>query len=437
GLKQVEEALRRSEEQYRFVTENVSDAIWQLDGEMRFVFVNSPQNADATLLGYTREELIGASLLSFLPPEGIEEITRASALRMEAEARGEASGPIRYEIRMRHKDGRYIWVETDVTPYRNESGAIVGYVGVTRNISGRREAADAVRKLSTIVEQSPVSIVITDPDGTIEYVNPTFCVQTGYTHEEVRGDNPRILKSGAQPPEFYAEMWNCIKSGEVWRGEFHNRKKSGELYWESASISPIRDGRGEITHFAAIKEDITEKKHLLERLQQMAHYDELTGLPNRPLFFDRLSQALALAARDSHLVGLLYLDLDGFKEINDTHGHEVGDHVLKVVANRLTSCLRHSDTVARMGGDEFTLILTTLSHPEDAGKVAGQIIDVLSEPIALPDGRPARIGASIGIGIFPDYAEGAENLLLCADAAMYKAKRGGKNSYRYGERAAP
>jgi len=434
GLKRVEEALRRSDEQYRFVTENISDTIWQLDSEMRFVFVNIPAGVGANMHGYSREDLIGTSLLSLLTPEGIEEVSKRHAESMEKEARGEQSGASRYELQMRCKDGRYIWVETDVTPYRDENGIIIGHVGMTRDVSQRREAEDAIRKLSTIVEQSPVSIVITNHGGIIEYVNPSFLEQTGYAAEEILGETLRILKGGEQPAEFFEELLGCIQSGNVWRGEHHHRKKNGDRFWESVSISPIRNGQGEITHYATFMEDITEKKQLVEQLRQLAHYDALTGLPNRTLFFDRLNQALIMAVRGRYQMGLLYLDLDGFKEINDTYGHEAGDHILRNVAERLTSCLRLSDTVARMGGDEFTIILATLARRRDAGAVTKHIIEVLSQSFVLPDGISARLGVSIGIGIFPDDAENAEGLVNCADVAMYKAKRSGKNTYCYGGR---
>jgi diguanylate cyclase (GGDEF)-like protein/PAS domain S-box-containing protein len=330
------------------------------------------------------------------------------------------------------RDGRF-W-QVSVSRISQGEDTDRGRLVVLRDVTGLKRVEEAIRKLSTIVEQSPVSIVITDREGIIEYVNPSFLVQTGYTSEEVLGKNPRILKGGDQPAEFYAELWRCIQDGDVWRGEFHNRKKNGDLFWESASISPIRNSRGEITHFAAIKEDITEKKRLIEQLQERAHHDALTGLPNRTLFFDRLNQAMARATRDRYYFGLLYLDLDGFKEINDTHGHEAGDHVLRGVADRLTSCLRGADTVARMGGDEFTIILATLSQRKDAGQVTEHILDVLSRPFILPDGCSVRLGVSIGISVFPDDADDAVNLLNRADAAMYKAKRSGKNTYCFGER---
>lgn len=431
GLKRVEEALRHSEEQYRFVTENISDAIWQLDNEMRFVFVSGPQGLNKNFHGYSREDLIGASLFSILTPEGIEEVKRKYAQSLDTTARGETNAPSRYELQIRCKKGDHIWVEVDVTPYRDGSGATVGYVGVTRDISEQRKAEDAILKLSTIVEQSPVSILITDHRGIVEYVNHWLCVQTGYTADEIIGRSIRMLRGKGQPPEFYASMWRTLQEGSIWRGEIQSRKKNGDLLWESASISPIRNKRNEITHFAAIKEDITEKKLLMEQLQRMAHHDALTGLPNRSLFFDRLSQALARATRDSRHVGLLYLDLNGFKEINDTHGHEAGDLALKIVAERLASCLRESDTVARMGGDEFTLILSTLSQRRDAGRVAGHILDVLCQPLGLSDGHSAQLGASIGIAVFPDDAYDIKKLINYADDAMYMAKRSGKNCYCY------
>ncbi len=428
GLKSVEEALRRSEEQYRFVTESISDTIWQLDNDLRFVFVSGPEGRDRNFHGYSREELIGASLYSILAPESINEVKRGSSRSMEMEAPGK---PSRYELRMRRKDGDYIWVEVDVTPCRDDGGATAGFVGVARDISDRRKAEDAILKFSTIVEQSPVSILITDHRGIMEYVNPALCAQTGYRPEELVGRSLRILKGKGQAPEFYSQLWRMLLEGVIWRGELQSRRKNGVLFWESVSIAPIRNNQGAIVHFAAIKEDITEKKELMEQLHRMAHHDALTGLPNRSLFFDRLSQALALAARNGRHLGLLYLDLNGFKEINDEHGHEMGDHALRITAERVAACLRESDTVARMGGDEFTIILASLSRRGDAGRVAEHIITVLCQPFRLPDGSTAELGASIGIAIFPDDSEDMRQLMNYADEAMYVAKRSGKSCYCY------
>ena len=292
-----------------------------------------------------------------------------------------------------------------------------------------KEKEQLFGKLYKAVQQSPASIVITDSEGSIEYVNPAFSRLTGYSLIEAKGQNPRILKGGEQYADYYRQLWATLTSGQEWRGEFHNKRKDGTLFWENASISPIVDERGVITHYVAVKEDITEKKLLLDRLDQMAHFDELTGLPNRALFLDRLKQAVVMARRDKKKFALLYLDLDGFKRINDTYGHETGDKVLKTVAARLSACVRISDTIGRLGGDEFTVILSTISHYDDAGHVAEKILLSLTRVFKLSASESAKLGVSIGISVFPDNAEDGNQLLTTADDAMYEVKRNGKNGY--------
>ena len=293
----------------------------------------------------------------------------------------------------------------------------------------RREAV--LRKMASAVEHSPVSVMITDPAGTIEYVNPRFCEVSGYSSEEVLGRKPRFLKGGALPDQVYREMWDTILSGRGWRGEFHNRNKDGSLVWELASISPVFDDKGEITHFVGVKEDITELKRLQDKLGQMAHSDELTGLPNRALFFDRLEQIMIQARRKQVRFALLFADLDGFKSINDSHGHQIGDKLLQAVAHRLTLCVRESDTVARMGGDEFTIILNEINHPQEPSIVARKLLEAITTPFNI-EGNVCAIGISIGISIYPDDAQDAQKLISLADAAMYDVKRTGKNNFRYG-----
>lgn len=294
-----------------------------------------------------------------------------------------------------------------------------------------REKEESNRKLATAVEQSSASIVITDRNGSIEYVNPAFSRLTGYSPEETLGNNPRILKADGQNEDFYRDMWKALLHGDIWRGEFHNRRKDGSLFWESASIAPITDDNGAITHFVAVKEDVTQQKELMERLEQMAQFDMLTGLPNRRMFLDRLVQGVAVSRRNNKRFALLFIDLDGFKRINDSYGHESGDRVLKIVAARLSACVRISDVVGRIGGDEFTLLLGTLNHYEDSGHVAEKVLAALEKPVTLPDGTSERIGASIGISVFPDDADDGDRLLIAADHAMYEAKRGGKGKYRH------
>lgn len=299
-------------------------------------------------------------------------------------------------------------------------------------VAAHRSISMELRKLSTAVEQSPASIVITDRQGNIDYVNPAFCRVTGYALHEALGQNPRILMGNEQ-----RQMWDTLLDGREWRGELHNRRKDGSPFWEMASISPVRDGNGEISHLVGVKENITERKQLQEQLDQMARCDRLTGLPNRALFFDRLGCLKALSRREGRRFAVLFLDLDGFKTVNDSYGHEAGDAVLRVTAERLTACIRESDTAARMGGDEFAAILGNLSQGADASLVAEKMLQALSAPIVLPDGASCEIGASIGISLYPDDAQKIEVLVSAADAAMHEAKReGGDGCRSCGEAAA-
>lgn len=280
------------------------------------------------------------------------------------------------------------------------------------------------------IEQSPVSVIITDTKGVIEYVNPKFTQLMGYTPEEAVGRTPRIIKGGFLSREFYKEMWTTILAGKEWHGVFHNRTKDGSFVWEVASISPIRDADGRVTHFVGVKEDITEIRRLQEQLEHMAQHDQLTGLPNRFLLKDRLQQALLQAKRRESKFAVLYLDLDGFKLVNDTHGHEAGDSVLVEVAKRLLACTRESDTVARLGGDEFTVLMGEIKEEGNVERVASLIIKTLSDPIALAD-KTCAIGVSIGIALYPEDGETPDTLLSRADAALYRVKRQGRNGIEF------
>lgn len=292
------------------------------------------------------------------------------------------------------------------------------------------KAEEKLRKLSTAVIQSPVSVLITDTSGLIEYVNPKFCELTGYTPEEVVGQNPRILRGGILTHEFYANLWQTILSGGLWHGDFLNKKKNGELFWEHATIAPIWNAHGELTNFIAIKEDITERKMLQEKLDHMAHHDELTGLPNRALFFDRIEQALAHAKRNDTGFALMFVDLDGFKDINDTYGHDSGDLLLQETARRLAGCIRDSDTVARMGGDEFAVMLLDVATPGHIHQVADKMLALLTAPFLLKEAE-CHVGASIGISIFPQDGDAVDTLMNMADMAMYRVKQGTKKNYAF------
>ena len=299
-----------------------------------------------------------------------------------------------------------------------------------RMIASLGEKETAVKKLSVAVEQSPSIVVITDARGVIEYVNPKFCEVTGYSREEAMGENPRILKSGEMDPATYRQLWEHIVAGEEWRGEFHNKRKDGSCYWAAASITGIRNEAGEITHFLSMQEDITARKEAETRLMNMAMLDNLTGLANRNLLQDRLNQQLAHAERHQATIGLLFIDLDHFKQVNDTLGHAIGDQLLKAFADTLVGCVRKSDTVARLGGDEFIIMLTDIAGPDIPSVIARKIVDALQSPFDL-EGHQVAAHASIGIAIYPFDGRDDETLLRNADLAMYNAKQFSRNTYMF------
>lgn len=292
------------------------------------------------------------------------------------------------------------------------------------------QAQQQLRLQGAAMATAANAIFITDRAGRIQWVNEAFTRMSGFTETEARGQTPRLLKSGRQDLRFYRELWNTILTGRPWRGEVVDRHKDGRLYTVEQTITPLRDARGEVSHFVAIHEDITVKKEAEARILHMAQHDALTDLPNRMLLRDRLSQTLARAKRNGRLVALLFLDLDRFKLINDTLGHDVGDRLLKGVADRLRRCIRESDTVARLGGDEFTVVLADLQDAKGAVRVAENILAALSEPFNL-EGREVYTAASIGVVLYPTDADDADGLITHADTAMYRAKQQGGNCYQF------
>ena len=287
-----------------------------------------------------------------------------------------------------------------------------------------------VRLLSGALAAASNAVFIASRDGRIEWANEALCKLTGYRMEEVIGQNPRFLKSGRHEADYYKALWNTILAGETWHSETLERHKDGRLYTVKQTITPIRDASGEISHFITIHEDITAQKATEARIHRMAHYDALTDLPNRNLFYDRLQQAMSLSKRNDHYVALLFLDLDRFKQVNDTLGHAIGDLLLQAVADRLRACVRESDTVARLAGDEFTVILPDAKRREDVALVAEKIVRAIAEPFSL-EGHEVRIGTSIGIALYSHGKESVDDLVNQADKAMYVAKTESRNTYRF------
>lgn len=299
------------------------------------------------------------------------------------------------------------------------------------------ETAASLRKLSLAVEQSPESIVITNTKGQIEYVNDSFLRTTGYCREEVLGQNPRILNRGKTPRKTYEALWATLNQGKVWKGEFHNTRKDGTDYVELATIAPIKQADGSITHYVAIKEDITERKLSEELIHRLAYFDLLTDLPNRSLLLDRLKQAMSSGRRSKQFGMLLLLDVDHFKILNDTQGYEAGDQLLQEIARRLRDCIRAEDTAARIGGDEFVVIAENLGQEEAAAVAQAELIAekihrVLSRTYALRSGGQHHYCTpSIGITAFRGDESTGEELLKQAEVALYKAKGDGRNLVRF------
>ena len=288
-----------------------------------------------------------------------------------------------------------------------------------------------LRIFSHVVNQSASSIVITDTKGVIKYINPTCINKTGYSQQELIGENPRIFCSGEKSSAEYKVLWETLSAGDTWQGEFHNRKKNGELFWEVSSIAPIKNKAGRITRYVAMKEDITALKQAKKRVQHMANHDVLTKLPTRRLFMELLIKSLAVAKRHTKIAAVLFVDIDGFKAVNDTLGHDVGDKTLKATAARLSSCVREVDTVARIGGDEFLIILTNMPDKKSITSVAEKLVKAVAMPYQVGNAADINIGASIGIALYPDNALEPSALVNLADQAMYDVKRQGKNNYTF------
>ncbi|KRT54350.1 PAS domain S-box/diguanylate cyclase (GGDEF) domain [endosymbiont of Ridgeia piscesae] len=330
----------------------------------------------------------------------------------------------------KRKDGTIYWESASISPLRNEGGEITHFIAVKEDITAQKRAEEQLRMNATVFETTTEGIMVTDADNRIKTVNPAFTRITGYQAEEVIGRNPRLLSSGRHDQAFYRAMWASVKQQGSWSGEVWNRRKDGSIYPEWLSVAAIRTEQGAVSEYIAVFSDITQRKESEQQIRFQANYDALTGLPNRSLLLDRLTHAINSAEREAWELALLFVDLDQFKIVNDTFGHVMGDELLQHAAERLKSCVRESDTVARFGGDEFIILLQDISGADDAAQIADKVIEKLSRYFLLAS-REVIIGASIGITLFPDDASDSDTLLRNADMAMYRAKETGRNRYQF------
>ena len=517
-----------------------NDLIAITDCQKRVMAVNP---AFEQRLGFSAQEVLGRRLGEWAEGQA------APASMAKLWAAMDSHDTWQGEVQERRKNGTALTGWLAVSAVRDHHGQVLNYVGVLRDLSRLHEDEATIRKLSLAVEQSPASIVITSTEPVIEYANPQFFRTTGYTPQEVLGKNPRVLQSGQTAQNTYMAMWAALSAGQMWQGEFINRRKDGSLYIESATVAPLIDAAGRTTHYMGIKQDITaqkaaenamrlmanviaqthdgvmvcdaqqhiidinpaftritgyaeaqvlgrkpsllsassknreqypdmeaalrahghwegefwnrrsdgslyaiactlntvcddtgeithyinvfsdvtERKHQNEHLELLAHFDPLTRLPNRTLLADRLTQAMARAQPEQQLA-VCFMDLDGFKAVNDTHGHEAGDELLVTVARRLETHVRPDDTVSRQGGDEFVILLNGLSNLAECERAADRLLRAVREPIVV-NGHTVQVGASIGIALHPQDGSNAETLLRYADQAMYQAKQGGRNRW--------
>lgn len=408
-----------SDVRHRSVLDTTSEGYWRVDAAGKTVEVN---RALCRMLGYDPEDIIGH------PPAAFADQDSEDALEVYMSDSGADAGVA--EVVLRPKSGHAIHARVSASPLTRKNGDTAGAFAFVSDISDQKRTEFELRYLSQAVEQSPASVIITNTDGHIQYVNSKFTDMTGYEPDEVIGMSTRLLSSGFSSPKVHEELWDTIKAGEIWRGELHDRRKNGEFFWVETAITPIRDDTGDITHYLAIQEDVTIRKKYEEELVQQANYDKLTGLPNRLLGADRLDKALQHSKRLNNNAALLFLDLDGFKKINDSLGHATGDRLLQETAQRLSHCVRASDTVARWGGDEFLIVLPDLATPESAELVAEKVLEVCSAPYHL-DGYELSVTASIGISVYPLDGQDGTELMRNADAAMYAAKESGRDRLRF------
>lgn len=418
--KKAEKGLQQKEGYQRALIDNFPFEVWLKDTDSHFLAVN--QTFCNTFDLPSKEYLVGKTDFDIAPPDLAESYRKddrdvmASRQQKMIEERVQGSSHTK-------------WVETFKAPVINDAGTLLGTVGFFRDITDRK-MAEAELHIAAIAFESQEGMIVTDSTSTILRINKAFTRITGFSEQEAIGKKMKLLRSGVHDTHFYSNMWETIQQSGSWQGEIWNRRKNGEIYPEWLTITAVYDEDDSITHYVGNMIDITTRKAIEQQVQHLAHHDPLTDLPNRALLNDRLHQALAQARRDNEMLAIMYLDLDDFKPVNDSLGHDVGDLLLKEVATRLLSCVkRQSDTVSRMGGDEFVVLITDVEQQRDIELIAENIVNSLSLPFII-EAHNVNISASLGIAIYPQSGTDSISLMKNADNAMYEAKNAGRNCFK-------
>lgn len=422
--KELEKNLITERNRFEKYLQTVESIIVSMDASGHIILIN---RKGCDLFGYSQEELIGKKWFEFcLPqPDGIEQIYPVF-LKIMA---GEMSGSEYFENSIQTKSGEVRLIAWHNTYLTDENDIIIGTLSSGEDITQRRKAEENLRLAASVFSHTREAILITSPENIIIDMNDSVERITGYSRQELIGKNPNIISSGKHTTSFYKEMWETLQKEGFWNGEIYNRRKNGDVYIEMLTISAVKNENDTIVRYVALFSDITPLKEQQKRLEYIAHYDALTGLPNRVLFSDRLGQAIVHSRRNQLSVAVIYLDLDGFKEINDTHGHDNGDKLLSIIADRMKQALRQGDTITRLGGDEFVAVLLDLQTHKDCIPFLNRLLGAASEVVHY-NGLVMQVTASIGVSFFDaiDTID-SDQLLRHADQAMYQAKLLEKNRF--------
>lgn len=422
--KQAEKVAQKKEQALRLITDNVPAFIAYIDSDLYYRFSNKSYEY---WLGKSSEDVLGKHVKDVLGEAAYQVRKEHYAVVLSGEL-------VNFEHSLRFIDNKEHYISSTLVPDISDDGEVRGFFALGTDITEHKQAEEQLQIAATAFEIED-GMMVTDSEGTILRVNRAFTTITGYVSEEIVGQKSSILKSGRHDKAFYRAMWETVNRTGQWQGEISNKRKNGEVYPQGLAISSVKDNSGNTTHYVGVHTDITAHKLAEERIRTLAFYDPLTGLPNRTLFLDRLGHAMTIGHRDGRYGALLLVDLDNFRMLNDTLGHAAGDELLKSIAQCLENTLRKGDTVSRLGGDEFMILLSGLSTvKQDAVIIAGKVADKVRLAISQGgffDSISCHVTASIGVTLLRSHQYTVDDLMKQADLAMYEAKSSGRDAVHF------